>query len=314
MKLFGDVVVHVISSCTWFQHVLLFDGRTRASSREKRRRPASSTILFYGAECKYPVIKDLVAELGWTWVEEGSRHADNCNLYWIDVANIQERFAKIQPWQRVNHFPGMPHIARKTRMAQNLDKMRRLYPVRDQSSPKARNFMSNAGRIQLLPQDMGVAKWFCRFQKPVWCKWLLKIGVHYQTGWGLSGLAFSIAQTSQSATEVVCFRAEEYFWLSASKMSHHQTVWWPSNTSLDRCSSIISNLTCEYMCSLPAANRCVCILCVFMDFKGHLFHISTHSLLTVSRWPRPVVYRRIRGSNCWQHEGAMHASHELCCK
>lgn len=100
------------------------------AEKKQQRRKKRANVLFYGAECKYPVIRDLVREMGWTWVEEGSRHADNCHLYWIDVANIQERFAKVQRWQRVNHFPGMPHIARKTRMAQNLDKMRRSFPVR----------------------------------------------------------------------------------------------------------------------------------------------------------------------------------------
>lgn len=99
------------------------------AERKKEKRKRHANVLFNGAECKYPVIRDLVKELGWTWVDEGSKHADNCHLYWIDVANIQERFAKIQRWQRVNHFPGMPHIARKTRMAQNLDKMRRTFPV-----------------------------------------------------------------------------------------------------------------------------------------------------------------------------------------
>lgn len=101
----------------------------KPAEKKKERRKRHANVLFYGAECKYPVIQDLVREMGWTWVDEGSKLADNCHLYWIDVANIQERFAKVQSWQRVNHFPGMPHIARKTRMAQNLDKMRRAFPL-----------------------------------------------------------------------------------------------------------------------------------------------------------------------------------------
>jgi len=43
----------------------------------------------------------------------------------VDVANIHERLRFIQPWQRVNHFPGMPQIARKGRMAQALENMRK---------------------------------------------------------------------------------------------------------------------------------------------------------------------------------------------
>src|SRR3546814_1096776 len=65
-----------------------------AVEKKKEKRKKHSNVLFYGAECKYPVIKDLVKEMGWTWVDEGSRQTDNCHLYWIDVANIHERFAK----------------------------------------------------------------------------------------------------------------------------------------------------------------------------------------------------------------------------
>lgn len=48
-----------------------------------------------------------------------------CNVYWIDISNIAERMSKLRPWQRINHFPGMSNIARKNRLAQNLEKMRR---------------------------------------------------------------------------------------------------------------------------------------------------------------------------------------------
>ena len=36
--------------------------------------------------------------------------------------------SKLRPWQRVNHMPGMNNIARKARLAQNLEKMRREFP------------------------------------------------------------------------------------------------------------------------------------------------------------------------------------------
>jgi len=46
-------------------------------------------------------------------------------VYWVDISNIAERMSKLRPWQRINHFPGMSNIARKNRLAQNLEKMRR---------------------------------------------------------------------------------------------------------------------------------------------------------------------------------------------
>ena len=54
---------------------------------------------------------------------------DRCNIYWIDASVITERLGRLEPWQRINHFPGMSNIARKNRLAQNLGTMRRRFPV-----------------------------------------------------------------------------------------------------------------------------------------------------------------------------------------
>ncbi|KAG5182374.1 tubulin-tyrosine ligase/Tubulin polyglutamylase, partial [Tribonema minus] len=51
------------------------------------------------------------------------------NVHWVDVAAIGERLRELAPWQRVNHFPGMAGVARKARMAQALDRMRRAFPL-----------------------------------------------------------------------------------------------------------------------------------------------------------------------------------------
>jgi len=53
---------------------------------------------------------------------------NSCNIWWIDTATVHEYLNNIKPWQRINHFPGMTNIARKGRMAQNLDSMRRQFP------------------------------------------------------------------------------------------------------------------------------------------------------------------------------------------
>lgn len=61
---------------------------------------------------------------------------DGCNIYWLDVSTISERFSRLEPWQRINHFPGMSHISRKNRLAQNLGKMRRQFPKEYAFYPK----------------------------------------------------------------------------------------------------------------------------------------------------------------------------------
>eukprot|EP01038_Epipyxis_sp_PR26KG_P005590 gene5590-7718_t len=96
---------------------------TNNSAKKKKK----SKVLFWANECKYPVILEHVKSIGWKLIDD-ERLESKVNCYWIDVASINEHFRTIQPWQTINHFPGMPNIARKNRMGQNLNKMLKLYP------------------------------------------------------------------------------------------------------------------------------------------------------------------------------------------
>jgi tubulin polyglutamylase TTLL6/13 len=84
-------------------------------------------VQFWSAECKYSVIIDRVNEHDWKSVDD-EKQQGKVNIFWIDVATIHEHFRSIQPWQCINHFPGMPNIARKNKMGQNLNKMLKAYP------------------------------------------------------------------------------------------------------------------------------------------------------------------------------------------
>jgi hypothetical protein len=96
--------------------------------KNNSRRKDTNVVWFWAAECKYEVITDKVEAMGWKNVEDEKKE-DKCNIFWVDVALIHERFRTVQPWQMVNHFPGMPNIARKNRMGQNLNKFQKFFPV-----------------------------------------------------------------------------------------------------------------------------------------------------------------------------------------
>jgi len=113
------------------------------STDNKIVKKVPKKIWFWAPECKYIVILDKVNELGWKLVKV-EKNESKCNLYWIDVATIHERFRSIQPWQMINHFPGMPNIARKNRMGQNLNRMIKLFP-------KEYNYYP---RTWVLPQEL----------------------------------------------------------------------------------------------------------------------------------------------------------------
>lgn len=67
--------------------------------------------------------------MGWKLIEENAseKTKSSCNFIWVDTSNVNEFFNTIQPWQRINHFPGMTNIARKTKLAEHLDCMKKRF-------------------------------------------------------------------------------------------------------------------------------------------------------------------------------------------
>jgi tubulin polyglutamylase TTLL6/13 len=78
------------------------------------------------AETKYAVIPYAARKLmGWTT----SRQDDDCwDVWWTDGAVSSEKLAKMKPYQKINHFPGMFALARKNHLAKYLGKMRKQFP------------------------------------------------------------------------------------------------------------------------------------------------------------------------------------------
>lgn len=93
-----------------------------------KRKKVNDVVWFWANDCKYSVILDRVQSLGWQLIEDEKKES-RCNVFWVDVSTINERFRTISSWQIINHFPGMPNIARKNRMGQNLNRMIKVFPV-----------------------------------------------------------------------------------------------------------------------------------------------------------------------------------------
>lgn len=90
---------------------------------------ACPQVLMCVADCKYDAVRDAARARGWKLVDEDPEStARKCHVYWVDVPAIVERTQQLHRWQRINHFPGMSNVARKGRLAQNLDRMRRSFP------------------------------------------------------------------------------------------------------------------------------------------------------------------------------------------
>ncbi len=92
-----------------------------------------------GVDTQYQIIKDIAKkEFGWRVLAKSDpwNPASDWDIQWTDLAPPLDKFPKIKPYQRINHFPGMFNIARKNYLARNLKKMKKQFPKEYKFFPK----------------------------------------------------------------------------------------------------------------------------------------------------------------------------------
>jgi len=60
--------------------------------------------------------------------DEITRHA-NVDIIWHDVTIQSDKLSQLKSFQRVNHFPAMNGVTKKSNLATSLKKMKNQYPI-----------------------------------------------------------------------------------------------------------------------------------------------------------------------------------------
>lgn len=108
-------------------------GESRTQPANCQLRPASSrgpkpTKICDASHCRWEVVQLAAEERGWKMVREGDE-VNQCNIRWVDDQSIRDVHPRVQPWMRVNHFPGMSKtLGRKCRLARNMKRMNWVFP------------------------------------------------------------------------------------------------------------------------------------------------------------------------------------------
>lgn len=76
---------------------------------------------------QYEIITEIARSFNWR-TKTTEDEDDESDIFWVDCAVQPERFCKLKPYQKINHFPHMHELARKNYLAKNLNKMKKLFP------------------------------------------------------------------------------------------------------------------------------------------------------------------------------------------
>eukprot|EP00448_Togula_jolla_P014167 CAMPEP_0170584158 /NCGR_PEP_ID=MMETSP0224-20130122/8539_1 /TAXON_ID=285029 /ORGANISM="Togula jolla, Strain CCCM 725" /LENGTH=864 /DNA_ID=CAMNT_0010907573 /DNA_START=103 /DNA_END=2693 /DNA_ORIENTATION=- len=96
--------------------------------RERRRRKAATraTQIVFWLDTKYDILTEVCSSFErWRAAPSASYDFD---LLWCDTSIPADRFMKLRPYQKMNHFVGMSAITRKNNLGRNLLRMRKQFP------------------------------------------------------------------------------------------------------------------------------------------------------------------------------------------
>lgn len=76
---------------------------------DKKKDSPRQQVCFWAPDCRYEVILENARRLHWKLIRNEKQEA-RANVYWVDISAINERLSVLQPWQVINHFPGMVRL------------------------------------------------------------------------------------------------------------------------------------------------------------------------------------------------------------
>lgn len=82
---------------------------------------------------KYRVVKKAAKLLDFKQNDDDTLDWD---IFWSDTTLPPNKVQKMQPYQRINHFPGMPSLSHKHNLSRNLKKMQKLFESEYDFFPK----------------------------------------------------------------------------------------------------------------------------------------------------------------------------------
>jgi hypothetical protein len=104
--------------------------------------------------CRYQVLKDVFASLGFKTSEKSAVDPDAPPHAWGDIfwSDTWLDFDKLRftRFQRINHFPGMYELSHKVKLARNLGGMAKQFPADFSWAPQTWTMPADLGEFKMV--------------------------------------------------------------------------------------------------------------------------------------------------------------------
>eukprot|EP00041_Stephanoeca_diplocostata_P033605 m.1115679 g.1115679 ORF g.1115679 m.1115679 type:complete len:971 (+) comp24371_c0_seq1:198-3110(+) len=102
-------------------------------------------VTFNLAHTHYQVLRDVINDLGFSVAKDSDKQS---LVIWHNTAPPVETMNSLEPYQKINHFPGTGEISRKDCLARNLSKMQKICPKDYKFFPRSWILPAEAGALK----------------------------------------------------------------------------------------------------------------------------------------------------------------------
>lgn len=114
------------------------------SEEARPKRKVVTRVVMNVSMTQYEVVRKVGRKV-FNWKLSTDPESDEWDIFWTDSAVQPERLARMKPYQKINHLPGMYELSMKNHLARNLNKLRKIHP-------EAYDFFP---RTWLIPAELG---------------------------------------------------------------------------------------------------------------------------------------------------------------
>ncbi|DAZ96209.1 TPA: hypothetical protein N0F65_012571, partial [Lagenidium giganteum] len=123
------------------------DAVSGAQSKQDPPRRRKCRVNVDVSACRYAIIKRCLRERGFRLYKKRENAASKWDMWWSDRGELLKELPRLNPFQKINHFPSMEEICRKDFLANNLNGIAKVLPEEFAFYP--RSFLIPAESVEL---------------------------------------------------------------------------------------------------------------------------------------------------------------------
>ena len=98
--------------------------RDQNQEKDGPKKIPKKTLCVNLTQCKFALFEKIFKKRNWRIIKNDYENL-KCDLIFCSLSNNQDLLQKLKPYQKINHFPGIVFLAKKSYLGNHLNNMKK---------------------------------------------------------------------------------------------------------------------------------------------------------------------------------------------